>query len=227
MRTQQQLDNIKSTHFQPTQVFDYVEDVKRYLDWFETTPEKVYKNTGPVVAYLTNNPVIEELVNKLKQDFGEFDVRSAFIYKVIRPHVIHNDDNLKVDHPYKAFNIPLHVEGDDNLTHLIMFNQFYSQGPAKFFRDDVKDRPVHYNVPITNYENVYGLDDIGISEDFRKEYLTHLKKSWLKGLSINSVLSWKTGSVLEFDSTRLHCSNDWLSKGIKYKIGLSIFTHKT
>ena len=37
MRTQQQLDNIKSTHFQPTQVFDYVEDVKRYLDWFETS----------------------------------------------------------------------------------------------------------------------------------------------------------------------------------------------
>ena len=54
--------------------------------------------------------------------------------------------------------------------------------------------------------------------------LNHLKKEWLDGLSIDNYFPWKIGSVIAFDSLRLHSASDFNRAGITKKLGLSIFT---
>jgi hypothetical protein len=226
MRSLDTISQIKNNIAKPRQVDNYIDNAQEYVDWFYKSNNKTYKNTGPVsINEVQKTGLLDRLVERLKEDFGDFFVRSALIYKTDRPHVIHNDDDLEYKLPYKAFNIPLYVDGDDSQTKLIMFNQFYYYGPGKFFKNDKKNRPVYYNIPITDYTNVDGLEENKkIDIKFYKEYLSHLKLDWLEGLSVNSVLDWQVGNLLEFDSTRLHSSNNWLDKGIKYKIGLTIFT---
>ena len=43
---------------------------------------------------------------------------------------------------------------------------------------------VYYNKPLQNIPSVENRNTVGIKEDFRKEYLGHLKDSWIEGLSV-------------------------------------------
>jgi hypothetical protein len=227
LRTNIDIQNIQKHHITPTSI-ECPFDTNIYLRYLNENKNRVIqKNTGPRVLNLWRETplVIQELVKYLQGIFGNFYVTSTLIFDVNTPHVIHNDDDLEHD-PFLAFCLPLKYVGDSDDIKLILFNQYYYQGGAKFFRYDNKERPVFSHKNLSIYDDVFFLSDAGINNEFKQEYLTHLQDSWLQGLTINTVLDWKVGDILCFNCNQLHCSSNFLSKGVDSKIALSIFTAK-
>jgi hypothetical protein len=189
--------------------------------------DKIHKNTGPVVSYLQDEPIFEKLVTRLKPLIGDFKVYSAAYFYVTFPHIIHNDDQFDLPKTFKAITLPLQLNYSSDskeLPSLCMFDQYYLDGPAKFFNGS-KDIPTYYNKQIYEYSNVENKTDKPFPEDLRLKYLTHLRKPWLEGLSIKSIHKWQPGSAIIFDAVRLHCASDFRQLGISSKLGISIFTY--
>ena len=227
MRTQEQIQDIKQGQGDPYVIRD-VADVNSLYKYYVLNKDKVIqKNTGPKVLEVNaNEKVFEPLIASLKQQVGEFDIRYIHYFDVTDPHIIHNDDEFDYPNCYKAFTIPLRIYGNSDDVKLVIFDQYYYGGPAKFVNgSDMSDYPVHYNTFLTDYKDVQDQSVAGLN-DTELSYLTHLQRNWLKGLSVNKMLSWRVSDILCFDSLALHCSSNFKSKGIDRKIGLSIFTTK-
>jgi hypothetical protein len=233
IRSQEDIERIKNRITDPYEVNDFIsqEDVDHLISLFEHHADnsKIYKNTGPITLDLNqyfNDLVIKKILINLKEQIGPFDVTAAFFFSTTYPHIIHNDDTYELPDVYKGITIPLKIYGSDQLPKLCFFDQFYFQGPAKFFAEDA-DIPTYYNKQVYDYKDLDGVvDGMLIDEATRVTYLTHLKPKWLTGLSFWGALNWKPKSALIFDSTRLHCANDFRKQGISRKLGISIFTKK-
>ena len=229
MRTHQQILAIKDTQSNPKQLWNMLtqDDIDILLNYYNTSDKIIEKNTGPKVLHVKEGEgIIDNILGTLRKLYGNFDLRSAHYFDVDKPHVIHNDDDFDYPQCYKAFVIPLYVEGNTcDKAKFFVFDQTYYGGPAKFVNgEDVTDKPVYYNQFLTDYKDIQDttLESIG---DIHLQYLTHLKPKWLEGLSVKSYFPWHIGSMIEFDSLRLHCSSDFNAVGITRKIGLSIFTN--
>lgn len=236
MRTREQIDIIKSTLGEPRQIVDFISqhDINYLIDIYEHADDiqdpysgKFKKNTGPVTLDIKNfltDPVVSNLIKKLKLELGEFEITAGFWFKTDYPHIIHNDDTFELpDTVSKAITIPLAIYGNATIPNLCFFDQFYFHGPAKFFNGD-QNIPTYYNKQVYEYNDVEGLVSNNFPEDIYKKYFTHLKKSWLKGLSFKCAIPWIPGNAIVFDSVRLHCASDFRSLGIKEKLAISIFT---
>jgi len=234
MRTQEQIDKIKQRIEDPYEVKDFLttEEVSYLINLFESNKNNVnsptvYKNTGPVTLDLLlfiKDPVVSKILEQLISTIGPFEITAAFFFFTDYPHIIHNDDTFELpDNVYKGITLPLRIDGNA-VPDLCFFDQFYFQGPAKFFNGD-ENIPTYYNKQVYNYDNVEGnVGSLIIDESTRVSYFTHLKSKWLNGLSLWGTLKWKPGNALIFDSTRLHCASDFRRQGIKNKLGISIFT---
>jgi len=231
MRTQEQITAIKNTQSDPKQHWDilnYGNIIDLLIHYNDSSKKVEQKSTGPKVLYVKEGEgVIDNILDKLRQTYGDFEVRSAHYFDVTKPHIIHNDDDFDYPQCYKAFVIPLLVEGATcDKAKFFVFDQSYYGGPAKFVNgEDVTGKPVHYNTFLTDYTDVQDQASCGLN-DFELQHLTHLKPKWLKGLSVNKYFDWRIGSIISFDSLDLHCSSDFNAVGITRKIGLSIFTRK-
>ena len=229
MRTQEQITAIKNTQSDPKQHWDilnYGNIVDLLIHYNDSSKKVEQKSTGPKVLYVKEGEgVIDNILDKLRQTYGDFEVRSAHYFDVTKPHIIHNDDDFDYPQCYKAFVIPLLVEGATcDKAKFFVFDQSYYGGPAKFVNgEDVTGKPVHYNTFLTDYTDVQDQASCGLN-DFELQYLTHLKSKWLESLSVNKYFDWRIGSIISFDSLNLHCSSDFNKAGITRKIGLSIFT---
>ena len=229
MRTQEQITAIKNTQSDPKQHWDilnYGNIIDLLIHYNDSSKKVEQKSTGPKVLYVKEGEgVIDNILDKLRQTYGDFEVRSAHYFDVEKPHIIHNDDDFDYPQCYKAFVIPLLVEGATcDKAKFFVFDQSYYGGPAKFVNgEDVTGKPVHYNTFLTDYNNVEDKAICGL-DDFELQYLTHLKPKWIEGLSVNKYFDWRIGSIISFDSLNLHCSSDFNKVGITRKIGLSIFT---
>ena len=233
MRSIEQISTIKSRITDPYSIENFIslDDVNHLVELFETqktTPKVVYKNTGPVTLDIKDyleDPVISKIIAQLKKELGHFEITTGFFFTTHYPHIIHNDDTFELpDGVYKGITIPLKTYGSDRVPDLCFFDQFYFHGPAKFFNGDT-DIPTYYNKQVYNYADVD--NEVGsmiIDESTRCQYFTHLKTSWLKGLTLWGTLRWRPTSVLVFDSVRLHCASDFRQQGITHKLGISIFT---
>ncbi len=235
MRTVEQIQKIKETVSNPYAVKDFLssDDVDYLVKLFESQEiesNKVYKNTGPITldikSYL-EDPIISKIIDKLIKEIGPFEITAGFFFTTNYPHIIHNDDTFELPTGvYKGITIPLKAYGSNSIPKLCFFDQFYFQGPAKFFYGD-KDIPTYYNKQVYDYKDVDGISDaMLIDESTRVSYLTHLKPKWLQGLTFWGALDWKPTSALIFDSIRLHCASDFRQQGIERKLGISIFTKK-
>lgn len=226
MRTLEQINQIKSRIEQPYAVEKFLTpvEVSALVQMFEDTQQgKVYKNTGPVTLNLDlSNPLIANILDRIKTKIGNFDVTAAFFFYTETPHIIHNDDTFELPDVYKAITLPLRISGAA-IPKLCFFDQFYFQGPAKFFKGS-SNVPTYYNKQVYDYAEIDGIS----KEPFidTNKYFTHLRSSWLEGLSLNSVLDWIPGNALIFDSVRLHCASDFTQLNIKAKLGISIFTKR-
>ena len=229
MRTPEQIAKIKLTESAPFSFNGLLSnaDVENLLAYYFLHQDSVIKkSTGPSVLKLDNNsPVLVNIVKQLSNVIGNFEIRYAHFFDVTDPHIIHNDDTFDYPNCFKAFTIPLKIYGDLNDIHLVVFDQHYYGGPAKFVAgEDTSTYNIHYNTLLTNYIDVDGLNNNGVNPEIFDKYLTHLRPEWVTGLSINKMLSWTVGSVLSFDSLALHCSTEFRNIGVERKIGLSIFT---
>ena len=228
MRSNEQIAAIKKTHSPPVQLLNALDTNKiEFLLNYYHSQDKIEKNTGPKVVYVQEGTgVIDDILIPLRKQFGNFKVRACHFFDVDNPHILHIDDSYDYPTTYKAFTIPLWVEnGDCNKIKLVMFDQYYYGGPVKFFKDEVFDKEViFYNKHLYEYTGVENLVDTGIPKNVKIKMLGHLKSKWLEGLSVHCYFPWTIGSIIAFDSLRLHCSSNFKNIGIKRKIGLSIFT---
>ncbi len=236
MRTNEQIKKIKETQSDPVQYINFVkqDNVRKIVEYYENNKDKAeVKTTGPTCLYIKEGDgVIDNIVRKLRDIYGNFKIRNAQIFDVSSPHVIHIDDGKDLPQAYKAFTLPLKVEWSEHaeyrnmaLAKLIFFDQHYYGGPVKFFNGETVDEntKVHYNMPLTNYKEVEGTNDVGIREEVQN-YLTHLRPHWLEGLSVQCYFPWVGGSCIAFDSLQLHSASDFNKLGITRKLGVSIFT---
>jgi hypothetical protein len=232
MRTTNQINNIKKRISDPYEVKNFLtnDQILHLINLFETNLKNldspvVYKNTGPVTLDLNSlleDSVINKILEDLKSIIGLYEITAAFFFSTDCPHIIHNDDTFELpDNVYKGITIPLKIYDSKNIPKLCFFDQFYFHGPAKFFKDS-SNIPTYYNKQIYDYEDVEGLVDTTIQDV--ENLFTHLKKQWLEGLSIHSILPWFPTSALIFDSVRLHCASNFRQQGISRKLGISIFT---
>ena len=75
------------------------------------------------------------ILNKISLLYPNSEFRSGIFFEVDYPHIIHNDDDFSFPLNYKAFNIPLRYDGDQE-PRLVFFDQVYLEGPSKFFNKE-------------------------------------------------------------------------------------------
>ena len=227
MRSNKQIAAIKKTHSPPVQLLNALDANKiEFLLNYYHSQDKIKKNTGPKVVYIQEGTgVIDDILIPLRKQFGNFKVRSCHFFEVETPHVLHIDDDFKLPNTYKAFTIPLWVDRNDcDKIKLIMFDQYYYGGPVKFFNGESSVDKTYYNVPLFDYSDVENKSNKNIPKIVKQKLLSHIKDQWLENLSISDYFPWSIGSIISFDSLRIHCSSDFRNVGINKKIGLSIFT---
>lgn len=224
LRSQEQIDAIKKYESDPFQLLNIIskDDVEHLLSVFYDN-EKEQKATGPEVCFLDHNDlVLKKIVAMLEDSIGKFNFRAVQFFKANRPHILHIDDDFHYPNTYKAILIPLWHNGHTD-PNFFIYNQHYYGGPAKFFKGRKVDPAVHYNLPVTDYKEIDGIDKIGIPGPVR-EKIDHLKDEWLEGLSVKAYFPWIVTSAIVFDSLQLHSAGNFLKQGVTEKIGLSIFT---
>lgn len=233
MRSQADRNTIINNMQDPFSIEDLLspDEVKELVAIFNLQNNKIHKNTGPVTSDITEGfatiPVLQRLFERIKARIGECRIYTSFFFKVEVPHIIHNDDDKLGPIVYKGITVPLELEYEAQpvLPHLCFFDQYYLEGPSKFFGNSTKrDIPAYYNAHVYEYSQVQNLSTKDFPQDIYLKYLTHCQPFWLKGLSFNSAHEWRPGNGIVFDCVRLHCASDFKVKKIKSKLGLAIFT---
>lgn len=217
------LNGLEETYY--IENFINQDDIHELIEMYNKAENKVYKNTGPITSAIKNYkfPVMRRITDKINNLYPDSEIYHGMFFYVERPHIIHNDDNReKWPKIYKAFNIPLKYDGEEE-PHLCFFDQVYLDGPSKFFKGETEVE-TYYNTIVNDYKDVLGKTDEPFDPIMKEKYLTHLKDEWLEGLSFNSAHSWRPGNAIVFDCCRLHCASDFTKKSIKSKLGISIFT---
>lgn len=232
MRTPEQIAAILSRVSSPCLVEDFVcpSDIQELIGIFRSHLEHhTKKHTGPVtlgVQGFLDLPVMKRLLSRMENEIGPFELNAGLFFETSVPHVIHNDDVYSLPDTYKAFTIPLEISGfSGSYPDLCFFDQFYFNGPAKFFKGS-SNIAAHFNASIYEYSGVHGLAEGKMDDELYQRYFTHLPSRWLEGLSLHSAVKWIPGTAIVFDSLRLHSSSDFRKLGITSKLGLSMFTRK-
>jgi hypothetical protein len=235
IRTQEDRDLIASNLRDPFTVENFLtpDEINELIEMYDNDMSKIHKNTGPVTTELKDqfktHPLLKNIHNRLQEKVGECGVYTALHFNVKFPHIIHNDDDKLGPVVYKAMTLPLRIEYEEGVSDvypsLCMFDQYYLEGPAKFFGGTTKEIPSFYNEPVYEYSQVQNKSLVSFDPATYKKYLTHLQPFWLNGLSLKSTHVWKPGNAIIFDAVRLHCASDFKTQGIKSKLGLSVFTY--
>lgn len=226
MRSEQQKQEIIQTFSEPVSIENFIseEEITELIKEFNSSKEKIHKNTGPVTVNIDfSKQPFQKLLEKIKTIVGNVEITAGFFFYTETPHIIHNDDTFELPRVFKGITIPLEYTGGTRYPYLCFFHQYYLGGPAKFFKGGI-DFPEHYNKHVYEYSNVENLSTNKIPEVVYNLYLDHLNPKWLEGLSFDRAMPWKPGNVLVFDSVRLHCASNFIKQGIKSKLGISIFT---
>lgn len=230
-RTPEEKQEILS-RLEPTHVYENVisdELLNKLIEAYETG-EKNHKPTGPItVDYF---PYKEEhtewwiaLDNILNEYIGEHLTFATNFFDVTQPHIIHNDDSVaKKPRLHKTVVVPLKISKP---TKFAVFDQCYLDGPIKIRHGSKNDesKPKYYNENLTDNS----LLEFYTNSDFDKQVwadnFTHQPYIRYHGLSIESIVTWKPGDIIVFDTARLHCAADFKTQGIERKLGYSVFTH--
>lgn len=236
MRSAEDKDYIVNNLIDPFSIEGFLstDEIKELIEIFNSTSNPVVKNTNTVSLsvkfYDQNLPQVLKLVlSKIKDALGDCEVFDALFFKAVYPHIVHNDDNYDFPLLHRAVTLPLEIEYNDfgsEMPALCFFDQYYLDGPAKFFNGYTEVIESFYNKPVYEYSSVLNKKDSGVSKEDISKYFTHLDPKWLDGLTIKSVLPWIPGNAIVFDCARLHAASDFRKQGIKSKLGLSIFTQK-
>ncbi len=229
MRTSDQIFKMKKNLGKAVQVDSFLsnEEIQRLIQEFDSAENKEHKKTGPICSYFKADTIFEQKIHSL---VGPCKILSnSLFFKTSVPHILHMDAPKDLGRtPYKAILLPLKIEAELPLQPMdlsfFLFEQWWFGEPAKFFKGE-QDIYSPHNLPIYDYKNIEGLNHgAPINPELRTKWLSHLRSSWLEGLSVDSQFDWKIGSAIVFDSIQIHCSSDFTKYGVTSKLGLSIFT---
>ena len=210
------------------------DDIGELIEIYNHRQNKIQKHTGPVTSELRDDfnsiPILKSIKEKILEAVGECEVYTGFYFNVTQPHIIHNDDDKQGPVVYKAFTLPLKIEMADvdeqpKYPSLCFFDQYYLEGPSKFFKGATANIKEYYNTIVYDYKDVHNQSNTPFDSSAYQEHLSHLKLNWLEGLSFNSAHTWQPGNAIVFDCVRLHAASNFIKQGIKSKLGISIFTH--
>ena len=230
MRTEQQKQRIMSRYSEAAVHKDIVSpELRDYLlKRFYDAP-KIVKNTGPVVMNYSPDRQgwedwfrpVQELVDSL---FEDTFVWGSNIFRVEKPHVIHNDDYMeKIYDVYKTIVLPLEIKKPTNF---IVFDQVYLDGPVKLRRGYDKQPETYYNKNLEDYSDIINYTDKPFDLNTWNKYMSHVPYEALHGLTVEKIVEWKPGDAITFDMGKIHCAANFIAQGITHKIGYSIFTAK-
>lgn len=233
-RSQEDRDKIIGNISDPYTAENFLsaDEIIELIDIHEHKTNRTHKITGPTTTKIededwTGIDIFKKISSRLQEQIGEHKIFGGFYFYVERPHIIHNDDLYELPLIYKASTLPLkltHTDPDNTtIPNLCFFDQYYLDGPAKFFNGGVV-YPEYYNKHIEEYSKVYGITDVPFDPVIKEKYFSHLKDAWLQGLSFKNALPWKPGNALIFDCARLHAASNFLQHGVKSKLGISLFT---
>lgn len=138
----------------------------------------------------------------------------------IDPWGIHSDYyNKEKGEPFKAYLIPLSVNDDigllDNASTFV-FNE------EDTFVSDEEHGKKYYNPQ--NFRLNMNVKENNALITHSSE-LTHCNTSMLEGVTVQDIYCWEPGSVIWWDEKLLHCSNNFLLKGVQSKQALVLHTY--
>jgi hypothetical protein len=131
---------------------------------------------------------------------------------------------------WQTFVFPLSMELDPTKefqpekNRLVILNQTWT-GDAAFFLRGSPDEPNEYNIVVKDYADVIGLVP-GAKDPILYDLCPHLNSENFLGLTVDKTFQWTPGIPMTFPRNRLHSSTAFPRRGIKKKLGLSIFTSK-
>lgn len=172
--------------------------------------------------YAINMDSINEILHDLAGPNAIID--SAQFFSTPFPFPVHADTLRDTnDIPWKVLLIPLGTEPSME-TGTIFFNQRWTGLSANFVRGLPNFKSVVHDT-VTDYRNLLNRTTDPFPEDVRRSRLPHIPCCALHGLSVDSIIEWKVGSIIVFDCGQLHASDDFRNAGTKViKHGLTIIT---
>ena len=192
------------------------DEVNLILQIIERLPDNV--NSGDFYAY-TNGFTPADLIyqmldkkffKKIEDKLGQpLNVRCGMHLKEVKPWIIHTDYHRPFDDNYEqapglAALIPLKVVGPaDQKTHTIVFNESCQTNFAEHVEKNGK--------LLDNAASIH------------QEHCSHVPSDDLDYVSLNGAYAWRPGSVLIWDRSLLHCSDNFLKNSITEKQALVLF----
>lgn len=202
-------------------------EMGRWLDFFSSHPRQQIKKHGPKtlnISEFTGTTFFAKVMDLIASLAPGTKLVGGNLFQTSVPYIVHNDNIMAPSSSGQSVLIPLKIEpatGKDSMeTFLVLFDQSYEKGPAKFFNQSKA------NLPSTGYPHLFDTQDIvGLcgQEPNSDSRLGHLKPEWLQGLSVEAYIPWQPGGAIVFPASRLHCSSNFIEEGIKSKTGLAIF----
>lgn len=242
---QEQTDKLLDIAGPSKQINDFLSDDEfnmlrsRILD-----PNLQFPESGKVSKYWGFGPIYDPakdinpwLIPKIHDLIGPCEIDFYAYQEAKLPWKIHADIRWYADKvPHKVFLIPLDVEPfsgpvDVNEwpdTHTITFEQrnLMRQLPDK------DGRLVLGNTDQDNWDRSWEdpcvegcIPGYHISEVFWSTHLSHISYEHSEGLTIEGVHKWVPKSILFWDNTMLHSSDDFLGHDIRTKRSFMIFTY--
>ncbi len=94
-----------------------------------------------------------------------------------------------------------------------------------YFKDYIKrlTQVKRYNLRT----NKHIVDDRNFNRDLYKKYLSHQQYEDCKSLELDKAIETKVGSLIYWDRTRIHSSDNFIKNNVKSKTLLALFTSKT
>ena len=70
------------------------------------------------------------------------------------------------------------------------------------------------------------LNQRNINKEIYEKYMTHQPYEDCRGLELDMAIGWETGSLLYWDRTRIHSSDNFIKNGVASKTCIALFTSK-
>lgn len=186
-------------------------DFMRYDDY--------HPKTGNYVCYTKNLFLYDQhrvlgnlLLPKLAQEFGpRLRVQSAHVLYSSEPYGIHSD--------VLSGNREQHEDKTPSWTFIIPLDT-YDSTTVVFEQISPEIKTVSEWVAATNPPKL----DV-ITEEEIEKYFTHVPRSDLEYLSIESTFKWTKGTLFAASRSKFHTSDNYIKNGVSGKEAIIIWTH--
>ena len=227
------LEKIKKLENRPRIINNFLntQEVKLFKQLYEELPIEINNKRQKIIKKKWSAKFNKELqikyAQKLKEIIGDYEMDNpetkdgfkslGLFQESYMPVTLHVDTGFDFEKIiYKQTLLALSDVGET----IIFKNRFY--GCSTTFSIDPKELAAKgYNKRSSEHLNLYGKHDF--DPKIHKNYLSHEDINNLKGLEVDLIFKWKTGDLLIFDRSHLHCSSNNIDKK---KLGFTSSTKK-